>query len=124
MLIGAVGLALRDANQLSNLLFPIIQLLAGTMYPVALMPDWIRLPAECLPFGYALQAIADSVLHHESLADLTADLCRSPASPSCCLSSESPHSEGSSAAHAPAECSNWSDHPPVVRHHRPGTTLS
>ena len=74
MLIGAVGLALRDANQLSNLLFPIIQLLAGTMYPVALMPDWIRLPAECLPFGYALQAIADSVLHHESLADLTADL--------------------------------------------------
>lgn len=74
MLIGAIGLALRDANQLSNLLFPIIQLLAGTMYPVALMPDWIRLPAECLPFGYALQAIADSVLHHASLADLTAEL--------------------------------------------------
>jgi hypothetical protein len=30
--VGAVGLALRDANQLSNLLSPITTLFAGTMY--------------------------------------------------------------------------------------------
>jgi ABC-2 type transport system permease protein len=74
MVIGAVGLAVRNANQLSNLVFPIMQLVAGTMYPIALMPDWIRLPARCLPFGYAISALADSVTHGATIPDVSGQL--------------------------------------------------
>ncbi len=69
MLIGSVGVAIRNANQLSNLIFPMMQLLSGTMYPIALMPLWILLPARCLPFGYAMQALVDSVTTGASLSD-------------------------------------------------------
>jgi ABC-2 type transport system permease protein len=74
MVVGSIGLALRDANQLSNLLFPLMTLVAGTMYPIALMPDWVRIPARCLPFGYAMQAMVDSVVSDASLTELRSDL--------------------------------------------------
>lgn len=74
MLVGAVGVAVRNANQLSNLIFPIMQLVAGTMYPIALMPDWIRIPARCLPFGYAIQALVESVTRGASLSAVSGQL--------------------------------------------------
>ena len=74
MLVGAVGLALRDANQLSNLLSPITTLFAGTMYPVDLMPDWVRIPAHCLPFSYGMDALVLAVTAKASLADVAEDL--------------------------------------------------
>lgn len=74
MLVGAIGLAIRDANQLSNLLFPIMLLLAGTMYPIALMPGWIEAPARCLPFGYGISAMVDAVTRGSSITDLSGDL--------------------------------------------------
>jgi ABC-type multidrug transport system permease subunit len=74
MLVGAVGLALRDANQLSNLLSPITGLLAGTMYPVDLMPAWVRIPSHCLPFSYGTHAMAEAVTAHASVMDLADDL--------------------------------------------------
>lgn len=69
MLIGAVGVAIRDANQLSNLVFPFMQVLSGTMFPIALAPDWIRIPARCLPFGYAISALVQSLTAGASIAD-------------------------------------------------------
>lgn len=74
MLVGAIGLAIRDANQLSNLLFPIMQLLAGTMYPISLLPGWVEVPARCLPFGYGISAMVDAVTRGSSIQDLAADL--------------------------------------------------
>ena len=74
MLVGAVGLALRDANQLSNLLSPITTLFAGTMYPVDLMPDWVRIPAHFLPFSYGMDALVRAVTLHASLGDVIDDL--------------------------------------------------
>ncbi len=74
MLVGSIGLALRDANQLSNLLFPVTTLLAGTMYPIALMPDWIQVPARCLPFGYAMQALVHAVVNDASPQELQGEL--------------------------------------------------
>ncbi|MEP6665538.1 MAG: ABC transporter permease [Nocardioidaceae bacterium] len=74
MVVGSIGLALRDPNQLSNLLFPIMMLVAGTMYPIDLMPDWVRLPARCLPFGYAMQALVDSVVNHAAVSKLKDEL--------------------------------------------------
>ena len=46
MIVGALGVAIRGSNQLSNLLFAPLTLMAGTMYPIALMPDWVRIPAQ------------------------------------------------------------------------------
>ena len=74
MVVGAIGLALRDANQLSNLLFPVTMLLSGTMYPIALLPGWVELPARALPFGYAMQALADAVLGHATLTQVADQL--------------------------------------------------
>ncbi len=74
MIVGSLGVAIRNANQLSNLLFPLMQLVAGTMYPIALMPGWIEVPARCLPFGYGIQALVDSVTSGASLSDVSADL--------------------------------------------------
>jgi ABC-2 type transport system permease protein len=74
MLVGAAGLALRNANQLSNLLFPILQLVAGTMYPIALMPAWVKVPAHCLPFGYGISALVDSITKDASLSQVSAQL--------------------------------------------------
>ncbi len=74
MILGAAGVALRNANQLSNLVFPILQLVAGTLYPIALMPGWIATPARCLPFGYGIAAMVDSVTEGASLSDVSSDL--------------------------------------------------
>jgi ABC-2 type transport system permease protein len=74
MVVGAIGLALRDANQLSNLLSPFTTLLAGTMFPVDLMPDWLRIPAHFLPFSYGMSAMAQAVTQQASLADVSDDL--------------------------------------------------
>jgi ABC-2 type transport system permease protein len=74
MIVGAAGVALRNANQLSNLVFPILQLVSGTLYPISLMPGWIEGPARCLPFGYGIQAMVDSVTQGASLSDVAGDL--------------------------------------------------
>jgi ABC-2 type transport system permease protein len=70
MIVGAIGVAIRDANQISNLLFGPIMLLAGTMYPIALMPDWIRIPARFFPFAYGVQALVDSTTKGVGIAAL------------------------------------------------------
>ncbi|MDP9317722.1 MAG: ABC transporter permease [Actinomycetota bacterium] len=74
MVVGSIGVAIRNANQLSNLIFPLMQLVAGTMYPISLMPGWIEVPARCLPFGYGIQALVDSVTRGASLSDVSGDL--------------------------------------------------
>ncbi len=74
MVVGAVGVAIRNANQISNLLFGPIMLLAGTMYPIALMPDWIRIPARFFPFAYGVQALVDASTKGASIASLWQEL--------------------------------------------------
>ncbi len=50
------------------------RLLGGVQYPVALLPDWLRIPSRLLPFGYGFEALAAASLDHASLADLTSRL--------------------------------------------------
>lgn len=45
MIFGGIGLLIKKANQLSNLMYPFTMLLGGVMYPIALLPDWLRIPA-------------------------------------------------------------------------------
>ena len=74
LIFGAVGLAIKKANQLSNLVFPFVILLGGVLYPVALLPVWLRIPARALPLGYGIQALADAMLYDRSIADLAPQL--------------------------------------------------
>ena len=70
----AVGLALRKANPLSNIVFPFTILLGGVYFPVALLPDWLRYPARVLPLGYGIEALAAAALDDAGIADLTPQL--------------------------------------------------
>lgn len=74
MIFGAIGLLIKKANQLSNLVYPFTMLLGGVMYPIALLPDWLRIPASALPLGYAFQALADGLLRDASVADVLPQL--------------------------------------------------
>jgi ABC-2 type transport system permease protein len=70
----AIGLLIKKANQLSNLIYPFTVLLGGVYYPVALLPNWLRYPARALPLGYGMQALADATLYHKSIPDLAPQL--------------------------------------------------
>ena len=74
MMVGAIGVAIRNGNQLSNLLFSSILLVAGTMYPVDRMPDWLRIPARCLPFSYGMESLIASVTESASIPDMRSSL--------------------------------------------------
>lgn len=74
LVLSAVGLATRRANWLATLVSPVILLLGGAYYPIALLPDWLRYPARALPLGYGMQALADAALHGASIGDLAPSL--------------------------------------------------
>lgn len=74
LVLGAFGIMARNANFLSNLFFPFLTLFAGTMYPVALMPDWIRIPARALPFSYGIEALVATLTRNASVTDLAGTL--------------------------------------------------
>ncbi len=59
---------------MSNLVFPFVILLGGVLYPVALLPDWLRIPARALPLGYGIQAIADAMLYGKGIMELRSQL--------------------------------------------------
>jgi ABC-type multidrug transport system permease subunit len=74
LIFSGLGLLIKKANPLANLIFNLITLIGGAYYPVAQLPDWLRYPARCLPLGYGMQALADAALEHASLRDLAPDL--------------------------------------------------
>ena len=45
-------------------------LLAGTMFPIAVLPDWLRVIALCLPLTHSLEAIRKSLLMGASLREV------------------------------------------------------
>lgn len=74
MAFGAVGVAIRGANMLSNFVFPFLMMLSGAIYPVSDLPAWLRIPARMLPFGYGIHAIARATTQGASIVALRADL--------------------------------------------------
>lgn len=74
MAFGAVGVAIRGANMLSNFVFPFLIMLSGAMYPVGALPTWLRIPARMLPFGYGIHAIVQVTTRRASVAALASDL--------------------------------------------------
>lgn len=74
LILGAFGIVVRNANFLSNLIFPFVTVFAGTMYPVNLMPDWIRIPARALPFSYGIEALVAALTRNASVTELAGTL--------------------------------------------------
>ncbi len=72
--LSGLGLLIKKANQLSNLVFPVIMLLGGIYYPVAVLPDPLRLLARALPIGYGMETLAAAALHHATLEELAPSL--------------------------------------------------
>lgn len=76
LILGSVGLMVRSANALSNILYPVLLPLSGVMYPLDRMPDWLRIPARCLPFGYGIEALNAALSRNASLGDVGGSLGR------------------------------------------------
>lgn len=74
MTFSAIGLYLQKANPFSNLVSPVVILLGGVYYPVALLPDPLRWLAHGLPLGYGMQALADATLHRAGIVTLAPQL--------------------------------------------------
>lgn len=68
--LSGIGLVLKKANALSNLVSPFFILLGGVYYPVAEMPDWLRIPARMLPIGYGMESITAASLKQATLSQI------------------------------------------------------
>ena len=66
--LSGIGLVLKRANALSNLVSPFFILLGGVYYPVAELPDWLRIPARLLPLGYGMESITAATLERATLS--------------------------------------------------------
>lgn len=74
MIFSAIGLAIKKANQFSNLVSPILLLLGGIYFPANLLPEPLRFLAHCLPLSYGMQALADAALHQATPTALAPQL--------------------------------------------------
>lgn len=74
LIMSGLGLITKHANELSNVVFPILLVLGGAYYPVSRLPEVPRILAHLLPLGYGFQALSDAALHHASLADVSSSL--------------------------------------------------
>lgn len=74
LVFSALGLILKRSNDLANLLSSFVFLLGGIYYPISALPAWLRLPAEALPFGYGIGALAAASLHGATIVALRGQL--------------------------------------------------
>jgi len=70
----ALGLWVKKANPLSNIVAPFMTLLGGAYYPVSQLPEPLHTIALALPNGYGLQAIANATLYGATPATLLPQL--------------------------------------------------
>lgn len=68
--LSGIGLVLKKANALSNLVSPFFILLGGVYYPVAELPGWLRIPARMLPIGYGMESITAATLEQATLGQI------------------------------------------------------
>ncbi len=74
LIFSGLGLLIKKANPLANLIWNFAALLGGAYFPVSEMPDFLRYPARALPLGYGFEALADAALRNASLSDLAPNL--------------------------------------------------
>ncbi len=71
LVLSGIGLIIKRANALSNLVSPVLILLGGVYFPVSQLPDGLRHIARAMPIGYGMEAISAATIDHASLADLS-----------------------------------------------------
>jgi ABC-2 type transport system permease protein len=57
LILGALGLLVRQSNGLSNMVAPLIMVFGGIYFPVNELPGILYAVARLLPFGYAIEAL-------------------------------------------------------------------
>ncbi len=67
MMIGSVGIRLRTASIIANIVAYIGLLISGVNFPVSYLPEWVQTISYCMPLTYAVEATRDAV----NGADLT-----------------------------------------------------
>jgi ABC-2 type transport system permease protein len=65
-----IGLLIKRANALSNLVSPFLILLGGVYFPVTTLPDPLYYAARALPVSYAMDAITAITIEGASLSDV------------------------------------------------------
>ena len=70
LILCGIGLLIKRANALSNLVSPVFILLGGVYFPVDTLPDSLRYIARGLPIGYGMDAITAAAIHQASLTDV------------------------------------------------------
>lgn len=74
LVLNGIGLVIKRANALSNLVTPFLYLLGGVYFPVDQMPEPLRQIARCLPLGYAMEIISKAALDNASLSRMQNEL--------------------------------------------------
>jgi ABC-2 type transport system permease protein len=70
MLMGAVGLRMRDTAIIANLTMAVLLIFCGVNIPLDKLPDWMHVTAEALPLTHAIDA-ARRVADGASLGSVT-----------------------------------------------------
>ncbi len=74
LILSGIGLLIKRANSLSNLVSPFVMLLGGVYFPVASLPRPLEYVARALPIAYAMETISAIAVDHASLADVRSSL--------------------------------------------------
>lgn len=61
MMIGSVGIRLRTASIIANVVAYIGLLISGVNFPVSYLPEWVQAISYCMPLTYAVDATRDAV---------------------------------------------------------------
>jgi ABC-2 type transport system permease protein len=70
----AIILLLKRANPISMIFGAVSSLLAGTLYPISIMPEWLQKIAMLFPLTHALRAMRHAVIQNYSLFQLGFDI--------------------------------------------------
>lgn len=74
LILSGIGLLIKRANALSNLVSPIFILLGGVYFPVDTLPEPLHSMARALPIGYGMDAITAVVINGATLSDVSDSL--------------------------------------------------
>jgi ABC-2 type transport system permease protein len=74
MLTGAATLIARRANPVAAVLGALSLLLSGVLYPLSVLPDWLRSVAALLPLTHALEALRQTLLLGASPHEMASSL--------------------------------------------------
>lgn len=61
MMIGSVGIRLRTASIIANIVAYIGLLISGVNFPVSYLPEWVQAISYCMPLTYAVDATREAV---------------------------------------------------------------